>query len=120
MCRWHLLGFANKVVRRFESHSINASRFTIQTTGLHGAPPESKIGTKEKHEIMSNLIIPILSFEPNFVITVCTCRQKEKEQTEALRKHHMEEIDHHKKEIERLQKEIDRHIGKIRKLKHDD
>lgn len=48
------------------------------------------------------------------------CRQKEKEQMEALRKHHAEEIDHHKKEIERLQKEIDRHKGKIRKLKHDD
>lgn len=48
------------------------------------------------------------------------CRQKEKEQMEALRKHHTEEIEHHKKEIERLQKEIDRHKGKIRKLKHDD
>uniref|UniRef100_A0A3Q2X3H6 ATPase inhibitor, mitochondrial n=2 Tax=Haplochromini TaxID=319058 RepID=A0A3Q2X3H6_HAPBU len=47
-------------------------------------------------------------------------RQKEKEQMEALRKHHTEEIEHHKKEIERLQKEIDRHKGKIRKLKHDD
>merc|ERR1711962_1680542 len=35
-------------------------------------------------------------------------RQKEKEQMEALRKHHTEEIEHHKKEIERLQKEIDR------------
>lgn len=49
-----------------------------------------------------------------------TCRQKEKEQMEALRKHHAEEIEHHKKEIERLQKEINRHQGKIRKLKHDD
>lgn len=39
---------------------------------------------------------------------------------EALRKHHFEEIEHHKKEIERLQKEIDRHLGRIRKLKHDD
>lgn len=48
------------------------------------------------------------------------CRQKEKEQMEALRKHHAEEIEHHKKEIERLQREIDRHKGKIRKLKHDD
>uniref|UniRef100_A0AAQ4P0M5 ATP synthase inhibitory factor subunit 1a n=1 Tax=Gasterosteus aculeatus aculeatus TaxID=481459 RepID=A0AAQ4P0M5_GASAC len=47
-------------------------------------------------------------------------RQKEKEQMEALRKHHVEEIEHHKKEIERLQKEIDRHKGKIRKLNHDD
>lgn len=51
---------------------------------------------------------------------VFACRQKEKEQMEALRKHHAEEIDHHKKEIERLQKEIDRHKGKIRKLTHDD
>lgn len=51
---------------------------------------------------------------------ISTCRQKEKEQMEALRKHHSEEIEHHKKEIERLQKEIDRHKGKIRKLKHDD
>lgn len=51
---------------------------------------------------------------------VGTCRQKEKEQMEALRKHHAEEIEHHKKEIERLQKEIDRHKGKIRRLKHDD
>uniref|UniRef100_A0A3Q3D2B4 ATPase inhibitor, mitochondrial n=1 Tax=Hippocampus comes TaxID=109280 RepID=A0A3Q3D2B4_HIPCM len=47
-------------------------------------------------------------------------RQKEKEQMDALRKHHTEEIEHHKKEIERLQKEIDRHQGKIRRLKHDD
>uniref|UniRef100_A0A3B4ZBU8 ATPase inhibitor, mitochondrial n=1 Tax=Stegastes partitus TaxID=144197 RepID=A0A3B4ZBU8_9TELE len=47
-------------------------------------------------------------------------RQKEREQMEALRKHHAEEIEHHKKEIERLQKEINRHQGKIRKLKHDD
>ncbi|KAF7210923.1 ATPase inhibitory factor 1 [Nothobranchius furzeri] len=47
-------------------------------------------------------------------------RQKEREQLEALRKHHSEEIEHHKKEIERLQKEIDRHKGKIRKLTHDD
>lgn len=51
---------------------------------------------------------------------ISTCRQKEKEQMEALRRHHTEEIEHHKKEIERLQKEIDRHKGKIRKLKHDD
>ena len=49
-----------------------------------------------------------------------TCRQKEKAQMEALRKHHSEEIEHHKKEIERLQREIDRHKGKIRKLNHDD
>ncbi|KAJ0003455.1 hypothetical protein NQD34_008553, partial [Periophthalmus magnuspinnatus] len=47
-------------------------------------------------------------------------KQKEKEQMEALRKHHSEEIDHHKKEIERLRKEICRHEGKIRRLKHDD
>ncbi|XP_042362573.1 ATPase inhibitor A, mitochondrial-like [Plectropomus leopardus] len=47
-------------------------------------------------------------------------RQKEKEQMEALRKHHREEIEHHKKEIERLQKEINRHQGRIRKLSHDD
>ncbi|KAJ8287489.1 hypothetical protein COCON_G00001480 [Conger conger] len=47
-------------------------------------------------------------------------RMKEKEQLDALKQHHQEEIDHHKKEIERLQKEIDRHVGKIRKLKHDD
>uniref|UniRef100_A0A087XPT8 Uncharacterized protein n=1 Tax=Poecilia formosa TaxID=48698 RepID=A0A087XPT8_POEFO len=48
------------------------------------------------------------------------CREREKEQMEALRKHHREEIEHHKKEIERLQREIDRHKGKIRKLSHDD
>ncbi|XP_029977154.1 ATPase inhibitor A, mitochondrial-like [Salarias fasciatus] len=47
-------------------------------------------------------------------------RQKEKEQLETLRKHHAEEIEHHKKEIGRLKKEIDRHVGIIRKLKHDD
>ncbi|MBN3301938.1 ATPase inhibitor B, mitochondrial [Amia ocellicauda] len=47
-------------------------------------------------------------------------KDKEREQIEALRKHHEEEIHHHKKEIERLQQEIDRHKGKIRKLKHDD
>ncbi|KAF0024466.1 hypothetical protein F2P81_023268 [Scophthalmus maximus] len=52
--------------------------------------------------------------------TLEKARQKEKEQMEALRKHHAEEIEHHKKEIERLGKEIDRHKGKIRKLKHDD
>lgn len=69
--------------------------------------------------------MPIL-FYPTHILTyisclcVFACRQKEKEQMEALRKHHAEEIEHHKKEIERLQKEIDRHKGKIRKLKHDD
>ncbi|XP_022055783.1 ATPase inhibitor B, mitochondrial-like [Acanthochromis polyacanthus] len=47
-------------------------------------------------------------------------REKEKEQLEALRKYHAEEIDHHKKEIERLQKEIGRHQSRIKKLKHDD
>uniref|UniRef100_A0A3B3D8S7 ATPase inhibitor, mitochondrial n=2 Tax=Oryzias melastigma TaxID=30732 RepID=A0A3B3D8S7_ORYME len=47
-------------------------------------------------------------------------RKKEMELLEVLRRHHSEEIEHHKKEIERLQKEIDRHVGKIRKLKHDD
>ncbi|XP_015240641.1 PREDICTED: ATPase inhibitor B, mitochondrial-like [Cyprinodon variegatus] len=47
-------------------------------------------------------------------------KRKEQEQLNALRQHHLEEIDHHKKEIERLQREIDRHKGKIRKLKHDD
>lgn len=53
-------------------------------------------------------------------VCALTCRQKEKEQMEALRKHHAEEIEHHKKEIERLQRDINRHQGKIRKLKHDD
>lgn len=69
---------------------------------------------------------PVSSPTPRNILTwvslhcVSSCRQKEKEQMEALRKHHSEEIEHHKKEIERLQKEIDRHKGKIRKLKHDD
>lgn len=53
-------------------------------------------------------------------VCAMTCRQKEKEQIKALRKHHVEEISHLKKEIERLQKEINRHEGKIRKLTHDD
>lgn len=47
-------------------------------------------------------------------------KRKEREQLDALKQHHQEEIDHHKKEIERMQREIDRHKGKIRKLKHDD
>ncbi|XP_009317122.1 PREDICTED: ATPase inhibitor, mitochondrial, partial [Pygoscelis adeliae] len=51
---------------------------------------------------------------------VLSCREKEREQLSALRKHHEEEIDHHKKEIERLQKEIERHKYKIKKLKDDD
>lgn len=51
---------------------------------------------------------------------VLYCREKEREQLSALRKHHEEEIDHHKKEIERLQKEIERHKYKIKKLKDDD
>uniref|UniRef100_A0A8C0EAU3 ATPase inhibitor, mitochondrial n=1 Tax=Bubo bubo TaxID=30461 RepID=A0A8C0EAU3_BUBBB len=51
---------------------------------------------------------------------VLPCREKEREQLSALRKHHEEEIDHHKKEIERLQKEIERHKYKIKKLKDDD
>lgn len=66
-----------------------------------------------------------LAFHNMFTLFLFTfffpsCRQKEKEQLEILRKHHVEEIEHHKKEIERLQKEIDRHRGKIRRLKHDD
>lgn len=48
---------------------------------------------------------------------VLSCREKEREQLSALRKHHEEEIDHHQKEIERLQKEIERHKHKIKKLK---
>lgn len=66
-------------------------------------------------------------FEENFMPAfpfltsmVFVCRKKEMELLEVLRRHHSEEIEHHKKEIERLQKEIDRHVGKIRKLKHDD
>ncbi|XP_008692750.1 ATPase inhibitor, mitochondrial [Ursus maritimus] len=47
-------------------------------------------------------------------------RARNKEQLEALRKHHEEEITHHKEEIERLQKEIERHKKKIKHLKHDD
>ncbi len=62
------------------------------------------------HKVLTHFVFSLFS----------TCRQKEKEQMEALRKHHAEEIEHHKKEIERLKKEIDRHVGKIRKLKHDD
>lgn len=48
------------------------------------------------------------------------CRARNKEQLEALKKHHEEEITHHKEEIERLQKEIERHKKKIKHLKHDD
>ncbi|XP_004603567.2 ATPase inhibitor, mitochondrial [Sorex araneus] len=44
-------------------------------------------------------------------------RQRSKEQLEALRQHHEDEIDIHKKEIERLQKEIERHKKKIHTLK---
>ncbi|EFB27216.1 hypothetical protein PANDA_001191, partial [Ailuropoda melanoleuca] len=47
-------------------------------------------------------------------------RARNKEQLEALRKHHEEEITHHKEEIERLQKEIERHKKKIKHLKHND
>ncbi|XP_045638518.1 ATPase inhibitor, mitochondrial [Ursus americanus] len=47
-------------------------------------------------------------------------RARNKEQLEALKKHHEEEITHHKEEIERLQKEIERHKKKIKHLKHDD
>lgn len=48
-----------------------------------------------------------------------SCREKEREQLSALRKHHEEEIHHHQKEIERLQKEIERHKHKIKQLKDD-
>lgn len=44
-------------------------------------------------------------------------RRKEREQLDALKQHHQDEIDHHKKEIERLQQEIKRHQGKIKELK---
>lgn len=70
----------------------------------------------EKLNMKAKACIPLVFF----LTFVFDCRQKEREQLEALRKHHSEEIDHHKKEIERLQKEIDRHKGKIRKLSHDD
>lgn len=44
-------------------------------------------------------------------------RRKEREQLDALKQHHQDEIDHHKKEIDRLQQEIKRHEGKIKELK---
>uniref|UniRef100_A0A0P6J910 ATPase inhibitor, mitochondrial n=1 Tax=Heterocephalus glaber TaxID=10181 RepID=A0A0P6J910_HETGA len=47
-------------------------------------------------------------------------RQKTKEQLEALKKHHEDEIYHHKKAIEHMEKEIERHKQKIKQLKHDD
>ncbi|XP_007934010.1 ATPase inhibitor, mitochondrial [Orycteropus afer afer] len=47
-------------------------------------------------------------------------RAKNREQLEALKKHHEDEIVHSKREIERLQKEIERHKQKIKQLKRDD
>ncbi|XP_021116485.1 ATPase inhibitor, mitochondrial-like [Heterocephalus glaber] len=47
-------------------------------------------------------------------------QQKTKEQLEALKKHHEDEIYHHKKAIECMEKEIERHKQKIKQLKHDD
>ncbi|KFO37668.1 ATPase inhibitor, mitochondrial [Fukomys damarensis] len=45
-------------------------------------------------------------------------RQKTKEQLDALKKHHEDEIYHHKKAIEQMEKEIERHKQKIKQLKH--
>ncbi|XP_006862282.1 PREDICTED: ATPase inhibitor, mitochondrial [Chrysochloris asiatica] len=47
-------------------------------------------------------------------------RAQARQQLEALKKHHEDEIIHSKKEIERLQKEIERHKQRIKKLKNDD
>lgn len=87
---------------------------------LGGGRQQKRSGTSGKNwETLAALCV-INSWVLFHQACALTCRQKEKEQMEALRKHHAEEIDHHKKEIERLQKEINRHQGKIRKLKHDD
>ncbi|XP_048206596.1 ATPase inhibitor, mitochondrial [Perognathus longimembris pacificus] len=47
-------------------------------------------------------------------------REKTKEQLNALRKHHENEIEEHKQEIDRLQKQIERHKKMIKKLQKDD
>ncbi|XP_072884487.1 ATPase inhibitor B, mitochondrial [Hemitrygon akajei] len=44
-------------------------------------------------------------------------KEKEREQIETLRKHHLEEIQHHEREIQRLQEEVKRHKSKIKKLR---
>ncbi|XP_051892429.1 ATPase inhibitor B, mitochondrial [Pristis pectinata] len=47
-------------------------------------------------------------------------KEKEREQIENLKKHHLEEIRHHEKEIQRLQDEVKRHKNQIKKLRHND